>query len=149
MKYNKIVNPETGIKVNSDSKLGKQIINNYLLQLGGDYPVSMDIDEYHPTLMDLDEGDSVSMDVDEYHPTLMDLDEGDSVSMDVDEDYPVSTDVNKDYSVENYRLDYDPVTLQTYAPGYYYDLRLQRVVGPLDHRGQETIPVGPSGVDKL
>ena len=33
--YNKIINPITGRKVNVDSKLGKQIINNYLQQLGG------------------------------------------------------------------------------------------------------------------
>ena len=33
--YEKIVNPVTGRKVNIDSKLGKQIVNNYLQQLGG------------------------------------------------------------------------------------------------------------------
>ena len=33
--YNKIINPSTGRKVNVTSKLGKQILKNYLNQLGG------------------------------------------------------------------------------------------------------------------
>ena len=33
--YDKILNPVTGRKVNVHSKIGKQIVNNYLKQLGG------------------------------------------------------------------------------------------------------------------
>ena len=33
--YNKIVNPKTGRAVNINSNLGKKIIHNYLIQLGG------------------------------------------------------------------------------------------------------------------
>ena len=34
--YNKIVNPKTGKNVNINTNKGKQILNNYLNQLGGD-----------------------------------------------------------------------------------------------------------------
>ena len=33
--YKKIVNPITGKLVNTNGKLGRQILNNYLIQLGG------------------------------------------------------------------------------------------------------------------
>jgi len=35
MAFSKIVNPKTGRKVSTNSKLGKQILNNYINQLGG------------------------------------------------------------------------------------------------------------------
>ena len=39
-KYYKIVNPETGRKVNINSKLGKKILNNYLIYKNGGKPCS-------------------------------------------------------------------------------------------------------------
>jgi len=44
--YHKIVNPETGRKVNCNSKLGKKIIQKYLKMIGG-FPQSPDGTQDH------------------------------------------------------------------------------------------------------
>ena len=82
MSYDKIINPKTGRKVNLNSKLGKEIINNYILQLGGYNSVPMEVDDY-AVPMDVDD-DVVPMDVDD-DAVPMDVDD-DVVPMDVDDD---------------------------------------------------------------
>ena len=45
--YNKIVNPNTGRKVNINSRLGKKIIKNYLILLGGSTTGKATHNHYH------------------------------------------------------------------------------------------------------
>ena len=47
--FNKIVNPETGRKVNTKGRIGKKIIKNYLIQLGG----SEQVNQAEPNILDI------------------------------------------------------------------------------------------------